>query len=77
MPKLKRELLKADEWAKFEQYSTDQQMGLPRPDIQKPAPHGARMIDLVPPDQFSVGSTAVVDVVRARRSHRNFKNVTI
>lgn len=74
MPKLKRELLKADEWAKFEQYSTDQQMGLPRPDIQKPAPHGARMIDLVPPDQFSVGSTAVVDVLRARRSHRNFKN---
>ena len=55
MPKSKRELLKAYEWAQFEQFSTDQQKGLPRPDIQKPVSPGAQLIDLVPPDQFCFG----------------------
>jgi len=73
MPKTKRELLKAYEWANFEQFSTDQQQGLPRPDIQKPVPPGAQLIDLVPPDQFTIGDSSVVDVIRQRKSHRYFK----
>ena len=72
MPKSKRELLKAYEWAQFEQITTDQQMGLTRPDIQKPVPPGAQLLDLIPPDQFTVGETAVVDVIRDRKSHRSF-----
>ena len=47
MPKSKRELLKAYEWAKFEQFNTDQEKGLPRPDIQKPIEPGAQLIDQV------------------------------
>ncbi len=73
MPKSKRELLTAYEWANFEQFSTDQQQGLPRPDIQKPVPPGAQLIDLVPPDQFTIGDSSVVDVIRQRKSHRYFK----
>jgi SagB-type dehydrogenase family enzyme len=73
MPKTKRELLKAYEWANFEQFSTDQQQGLPRPDIQKSVPPGAQLIDLVPPDQFTIGDSSVVDVIRQRKSHRYFK----
>ena len=72
MPKSKRELLKAYEWANFEQFTTDQQQGLPRPDIQKPVPPGAQLIDLVPPEQFTIGDSSVVDVIRQRKSHRYF-----
>ena len=72
MPKSKRELLKAHEWANLEQVTTDQQKGLARPDIQKPVPPGAQLIDLVPPDQFALGSAAVVDVIRERKSHRRY-----
>jgi SagB-type dehydrogenase family enzyme len=72
MPKSKRELLKAYEWAQFEQFITDQQKGLPRPDIQKPVSPGAQLIDLVPPDQFSIGAAAVIDVISERISHRFF-----
>ncbi len=73
MPKSKRELLKSYEWANFEQLATDQQKGLPRPDIQKPVPPGSQLIDLVPPDQFTIGDSSVVDVIRQRKSHRYFK----
>lgn len=72
MPKSKRELLKSYEWAQIDQVTSDQQQGLPRPDIQKPIPPDALLIDLVPPDQFTVGGAPVVDVIRERISHRYF-----
>ncbi len=74
MPKSKRALLKGYEWAQFEQYVTDQQKGLPRPEIQKPILPGAQLIDLVPPDKFTIGGSPVVDVIRERMSHRKFTN---
>lgn len=72
MPKSKRELLKAYEWAQSDQVTGDQQRGLPRPDIQKPMPPKAVLIDLMPPDQFTVGQTPTIDIIRDRISHRNF-----
>lgn len=70
MPRSKREFLKASEWAQFGQFITDQQRGLPRPDIQKPLPPDAVLVDLIPPDQFRIGRALVVDVIRDRLSHR-------
>ena len=77
MPKSKRELLKAYEWAQFDQVASDQQKGLPRPDIQKPIPPGAQLVDLIPPDQFTVGQAPVIDVIRDRISHREFTTETV
>ena len=74
MPKSKRELLKSYEWAQIDQVTSDQQQGLPRPDIQKSIPPDALLIDLVPPDQFTIGQTSVIEVIRDRISHRNFTN---
>jgi SagB-type dehydrogenase family enzyme len=74
MPESKRELLKAREWAQFERYISDQQKGLPRPEVQKPVPPGAKRIELSPPDQFSTGQTPVIDVIRERVSHRQFSS---
>lgn len=72
MPKSKRELLKAYEWAELDQVTTDQKKGLPRPELHKPIPPNARLIDLIPPDQFMVGQIPTIDVIRDRKSHRKY-----
>jgi SagB-type dehydrogenase family enzyme len=72
MPKSKRQFLKGYEWPNFEGIKSDQQMGLPRPEIQKPIPPDAVRVDLVPPDAFTIGSAFTIDVIRERVSHRYF-----
>jgi SagB-type dehydrogenase family enzyme len=72
MPKSKREFLKAYEWSQFDEIDSDQQQGLPRPELQKTFPPGAVIIDLIEPDYFTIGRTPVVDIIRKRASHRNF-----
>lgn len=67
-----RALLQCDWWTRFDEFSTDQEKGLPRPDVQKPAPEGAALFDLVAPDEFSVGDVSLKALIGARRSHRYF-----
>lgn len=74
MPKTKREFLKAYEWSQFDGITSDQMKGLPRPDLQKPVPAEANLIDLVPPEQFTIGQTPAIDVIRQRVSHRKFSS---
>ena len=50
MPKSKREFLKAYEWAQFDRITSDQQQGLPRPEIgTTSARHGRETIRLILP----------------------------
>ena len=77
MPKTKRELLKAYEWTHFDQIASDQQKGLPRPDLQKPIPPDAVLVDLISPDQFTIGIAPAVEVIRERISHRTFTSETL
>ena len=72
MPKTKRELLKSYEWTHFDQIASDQQKGRPRPDLQKSVPPNAVLIDLIPPDQFTVGRAPTIEVIRERISSRHF-----
>ena len=67
-----RTLLQCDWWTRFDEFSTDQEQQLPRPDVQKPAPEGAALIDLVAPEEFSVGDVSLKRLIGARRSHRYF-----
>jgi SagB-type dehydrogenase family enzyme len=72
------QMLKGDEWAQdFDDFNTDQQQGLTRPDVQKPCPPGAKTFDLIPPEDFKVGSTPTIDVIRSRASRRYFTTQTI
>jgi SagB-type dehydrogenase family enzyme len=67
------QLLKGDEWAThFDNFETDQQLGKPRPDVQKPISADAQLFDLVPSEDFTLGSAPVIDVIRSRMSHRYF-----
>jgi len=67
-----RELLKCDWWTRFDEFSTDQSLGKPRPDVQKPTPADARRIDLVPFEELTVGDASLKQVIRQRRSLRHF-----
>jgi SagB-type dehydrogenase family enzyme len=51
---------------------TDQQKGLPWPPLEKPIEEGARIVDLVPPDEFELGTMPLVDAIRRRKSRRTF-----
>ena len=51
---------------------TDQMKGLPVPPIQKPYPKDAELVDLVNPEQFSIGKMPLLEAIRNRRSRRNF-----
>ena len=72
MPKSKREFLKANQWSNFNHIRSDQQKGLPRPELQKPIPADAVLVYLVPPEAFAIGSAFTIDVIRERKSHRRF-----
>jgi SagB-type dehydrogenase family enzyme len=77
MPKSKREFLKAYEWSQFDQITSDQQQGLPRPELQKPIPSEALLIDLIQADEFTIGLTPVIDAFRQRSSHRKFNRESL
>ena len=67
-----RRLLQCDWWTRFDEFSTDQEKRLPRPEVQKPAPEGAAVFDLVAPEDFSVGDVSLKTLIGARRSHRYY-----
>jgi SagB-type dehydrogenase family enzyme len=67
-----RQFLKADLWREWALFETDQRKQLPPPPVEKPAPPGASLIDLVPPDDFSIGQMSLIDAIRRRRSRRSF-----
>lgn len=72
-----REVLKCDWWNKFDEFSTDQSLGKPRPEVQKPAPEGAALIDLVAPEDFTVGDASLKYLIEKRRSHRYFSDASL
>ncbi|MEJ2759652.1 MAG: SagB/ThcOx family dehydrogenase [Anaerolineales bacterium] len=67
-----RELLQCDWWTRFDEFSTDQSLGRPRPDVQKPAPANAIRVDLAPIEAISLGDVSLKQVIGQRRSLRHF-----
>jgi SagB-type dehydrogenase family enzyme len=67
-----REFLKSHRWAGFEKMETDQRLNKPAPPVQKPFPKNAKLIDLLPPETFQVGSVTLVEVIWGRMSHRKY-----
>jgi SagB-type dehydrogenase family enzyme len=67
-----RDLLRCDWWTRFEEFKTDQQKGKPRPEVQKPIPSGARLINLTPPEELTFGDATLKTLIRQRRSQRYY-----
>lgn len=72
-----RDLLKCDWWTRFGEFSTDQGLGLPRPDVVKPPEPGQKRIDLTPFESLSVGDVSLKKVIQQRRSQRYFSDVPL
>jgi SagB-type dehydrogenase family enzyme len=67
-----REFLKAYVWDQWRTAETDQRQGLPRPEPQKPYSQDAQLIDLLAPQDFTVGDVPLLQTLASRRSHRQF-----
>jgi len=67
-----REFLKHTIPSELERVRSDQQKGVPPPPLQKRCPENSELIDLVPPDDLSAGSMPLIDIIKKRRSHRQY-----
>ena len=67
-----RNFLKADLWEIWENLETDQQIGIPRPALEEPAPENTLRYPLIPPEEFTLGQMPLVDAIRNRRSQRDY-----
>ena len=66
--------LRADLWSEFRTRESDQSKGIPAPPVQKPAPAGAELIDLIAAKDLTVGTMPLIDVINKRRSRRSFED---
>jgi SagB-type dehydrogenase family enzyme len=72
-----RKYLKNQELLGMVEAETDQMKGLPPPPIQKPFSKDAELVDLVNPEQFSLGNMSLIEAIRNRRSRRNFTHESL
>lgn len=70
-PKDYRAFLKAGNW-KTGMRESDQQKGVPAPPIEKPCPEDAKLIDLVSPENLTVGNASIRDIIGQRESRRKY-----
>jgi SagB-type dehydrogenase family enzyme len=65
-------MLKSDLWETFSKIETDQKKQIPQPLRQKPYPATAKLVDLVPSEDFAVGQMPTIEAIRDRRSRRKY-----
>jgi SagB-type dehydrogenase family enzyme len=67
-----RRFLKSDRWDEWRELETDQKKGMPPPPPQEPYPEHATLVDLVAPEDLTVGRMPLAEAIRRRRSRRQF-----
>ncbi len=67
-----RDFLKGFWWDERDRIRTDLKKGLEAPPAQKPYPGDARLIELVPFAELSIGEVSVTEAIRRRKSNRRF-----
>ena len=67
-----RDFLRSNRWRDRFGGLSDQMKGLKFPPIQKDCPEDTDLMDLVPPENFKVGKTPLLEVINKRRSRRRF-----
>jgi len=72
-----RNFLKSGPWADLRTLDRDQARGVPPPPVQQECPDGAKLIDLVPPEQLSLGTAPLRQVINQRRSRRSYTDESL
>ena len=67
-----RTWLKSDRWDEWRALETDQKKGMPPPAPQEAYPANAVLLDLVPPEQLTVGRMPLIEALTQRRSRRKY-----
>ena len=67
----KREFLKSN-WDELSRVVSDQDKGVAPPAVEKPYDKGGKLVELVRPEEITVGKAAVCEVINKRRSRRQF-----
>jgi len=66
------DFLKADLWQQWDTLDTDQKARIPAPPVEKPASSEVPRIDLIAPENLSVGTLSVREAILNRRSRRSY-----
>ena len=69
--------LKADLWEAWEKQGSDQLRGVKAPQCQKPYLQDAVLIDLVAPEELTVGQIPLIKALRQRRSRREYSQAAL
>ena len=67
-----RNFLKSDRWDEWGESETDQKKNVPPPSPQKRYPEDATLIDLVAPENLTVGTMPLIEAINRRRSRRKY-----
>lgn len=67
-----RKFLKAYWWDERDKMVTDAKNQVPPPSTQKPYPENVTLVDLVPPENLTVGTLSILETIKRRKSHRRF-----
>lgn len=72
-----RKFLRADRWPEWKKSQTDQRKKIPRPLAQEPCPETAKLIQLIEPQNFTVGKMSLIEAIGNRRSRRKYTNESL
>jgi SagB-type dehydrogenase family enzyme len=67
-----RKFLEAGPWAEWAKQDTDQRQKIPPPALQKPYPETSKLIDLVAPNDLTVGRMPLFEAINRRKSYRRY-----
>jgi len=67
-----RKFLKAGLWDEWLKQDTDQRKKVPPPPLQKTYSDDAKLIDLVAPQDLTMGNMPLIEAINRRKSHRRF-----
>ncbi len=70
------ELLKR-RWEGLKDIATDQKKKIPLPALEKPYAGDVRLVDLVAPQDLTVGQMPLIDAITRRKSHRTFTDAPL
>jgi SagB-type dehydrogenase family enzyme len=70
--RINRGFLKSDMWEEWRGAETDQKKQVLPPPLQKPYPEDAKLVDLVPTTELTLGRMPLIEAIEKRRSRRKF-----
>ncbi|MFW9924504.1 MAG: nitroreductase, partial [Candidatus Thorarchaeota archaeon] len=66
------DFLKADWWKEIDWKQTESGKKIPFPKLEKEYPQDAKLINLIPMEEFKVKEISILEAIKQRESHRTY-----